>query len=30
MTKRILFGSDHVYWPEAIGMAVEAVDARRS
>lgn len=27
MTKRILFGSDHMYWPEAIGMAVEAVDA---
>jgi predicted TIM-barrel fold metal-dependent hydrolase len=25
--KRILFGSDQMYWPEAIGMAVEAVDA---
>jgi uncharacterized protein len=25
--KRILFGSDHMYWPEAIGMAVESVDA---
>ncbi len=24
---RILFGSDQMYWPEAIGMAVEAVDA---
>jgi predicted TIM-barrel fold metal-dependent hydrolase len=26
-TKRILFGSDQMYWPEAIGMAVDAVDA---
>jgi predicted TIM-barrel fold metal-dependent hydrolase len=25
--KRIMFGSDHMYWPEAIGMAVEAIDA---
>lgn len=25
--KRLLFGSDHMYWPEAIGMAVDAVDA---
>jgi hypothetical protein len=24
---RILFGSDQMYWPEAIGMAVDAVDA---
>lgn len=27
MGKRILFGSDQMYWPEAIGMAVESVDA---
>jgi hypothetical protein len=25
--KRVMFGSDHMYWPELIGMAVEAVDA---
>jgi predicted TIM-barrel fold metal-dependent hydrolase len=25
--KRILFGSDQMYWPEAIGMAVDAVHA---
>ena len=25
--KRLLFGSDHMYWPEAIGTAVDAVDA---
>jgi uncharacterized protein len=25
--KRVLFGSDQMYWPEAIGMAVDAVDA---
>jgi predicted TIM-barrel fold metal-dependent hydrolase len=25
--KRVLFGSDHMYWPETIGMAVDAVDA---
>ena len=25
--KRVMFGSDHMYWPEAIGMAVEAVEA---
>jgi uncharacterized protein len=25
--KRVLFGSDHMYWPGAIGMAVDAVDA---
>lgn len=25
--KRLLFGSDQMYWPEAIGMAVDAVDA---
>jgi predicted TIM-barrel fold metal-dependent hydrolase len=25
--KRIMFGSDHMYWPEAIGIAVDAVDA---
>jgi predicted TIM-barrel fold metal-dependent hydrolase len=24
--KRVMFGSDHMYWPEAIGMAVEAID----
>ena len=25
--KRVLFGTDQMYWPEAIGMAVEAVDS---
>ena len=25
--KRVLFGSDQMYWPEAIGLAVEAIDA---
>jgi hypothetical protein len=25
--KRVMFGSDQVYWPEAIAMAVEAVDS---
>ena len=25
--RRIMFGSDQMYWPEAIGMAVEAIDA---
>jgi uncharacterized protein len=25
--RRIMFGSDQMYWPEAIGMAVDAVDA---
>ena len=25
--KRIMFGSDQMYWPEAIGMAVEAIDS---
>jgi predicted TIM-barrel fold metal-dependent hydrolase len=25
--KRLLFGSDQMYWPEAIGMAVDAIDA---
>jgi predicted TIM-barrel fold metal-dependent hydrolase len=25
--KRVMFGSDHMYWPEAIGMAVEAIDS---
>jgi uncharacterized protein len=25
--KRIMFGSDHMYWPETIGMAVDAVDS---
>jgi predicted TIM-barrel fold metal-dependent hydrolase len=24
--KRVLFGSDQMYWPEAIGMAVDAID----
>ena len=27
MGKRVMFGSDDMYWPEAIGMAVEAIDA---
>jgi predicted TIM-barrel fold metal-dependent hydrolase len=25
--QRVMFGSDHMYWPELIGVAVEAVDA---
>jgi predicted TIM-barrel fold metal-dependent hydrolase len=25
--KRLMFGSDHMYWPELIGMGVDAVDA---
>ena len=25
--RRIMFGSDQMYWPEAIGMAVDAIDA---
>ena len=25
--KRLMFGSDHMYWPEAIGMAVDAIEA---
>ena len=25
--KRVMFGSDQMYWPEAIGMAVEAIDS---
>jgi uncharacterized protein len=25
--KRVMFGSDHMYWPDLIGMAVDAVDA---
>jgi uncharacterized protein len=25
--KRILFGSDQMYWPDAIGMAVDAIDS---
>jgi predicted TIM-barrel fold metal-dependent hydrolase len=25
--QRVLFGTDQMYWPEAIGVAVEAVDA---
>jgi uncharacterized protein len=24
---RVMFGSDQMYWPEAIGMAVDAVDS---
>jgi predicted TIM-barrel fold metal-dependent hydrolase len=27
--RRILFGSDQMYWPEAIGLAVDAVEAAR-
>jgi len=27
--KRIMFGSDQMFWPEAIGLAVEAVDSAR-
>jgi predicted TIM-barrel fold metal-dependent hydrolase len=25
--QRLMFGSDHMYWPEAIGLAVEAVES---
>jgi uncharacterized protein len=25
--KRLMFGSDHMFWPDAIGMAIEAVDS---
>jgi len=25
--KRLMFGSDHMFWPDAIGLAVEAVDS---
>ena len=25
--KRVMFGSDHMYWPELIGMSVEAVNS---
>jgi predicted TIM-barrel fold metal-dependent hydrolase len=25
--KRVMFGSDHMYWPDAIALAVEAVDS---
>ena len=25
--QRVMFGSDHMYWPEALGLAVEAVDS---
>jgi predicted TIM-barrel fold metal-dependent hydrolase len=25
--KRVMFGSDQMYWPEAIGMAVEGIDS---
>ena len=25
--KRVMFGSDHMYWPELIGLSVEALDA---
>jgi len=26
-TKRVMFGSDQMYWPEAIGMAIEAIES---
>jgi len=26
-TKRLMFGSDHMFWPDAIGLAIEAVEA---
>ena len=26
---RIMFGTDQIFWPEAIGMAVEGVDSAR-
>jgi len=26
-TKRLMFGSDHMYWPDGIGLAIEAVEA---
>ena len=25
--KRLMFGSDHMYWPDAIGLAIEAVES---
>jgi uncharacterized protein len=25
--KRLMFGSDHMFWPDAIGLAIEAVDS---
>jgi predicted TIM-barrel fold metal-dependent hydrolase len=25
--KRVMFGSDHMYWPELIGISVEAVNS---
>jgi hypothetical protein len=25
--KRVMFGSDHMYWPDLIGMSVEAVNS---
>ena len=25
--KRLLFGSDQMYWPEAIGMAIEGIES---
>jgi predicted TIM-barrel fold metal-dependent hydrolase len=27
--QRVMFGSDHMYWPEAIGMAIDAVDSAK-
>jgi predicted TIM-barrel fold metal-dependent hydrolase len=27
MGKRLMFGSDHMFWPDAIGLAIEAVEA---
>jgi predicted TIM-barrel fold metal-dependent hydrolase len=26
-TRRLMFGSDHMFWPDAIGLAIEAVEA---
>jgi predicted TIM-barrel fold metal-dependent hydrolase len=27
--QRVMFGSDHMYWPEAIGMAIDAIDSAK-
>jgi predicted TIM-barrel fold metal-dependent hydrolase len=26
-SQRVMFGSDHMYWPDLIGMSVDAVDS---
>jgi uncharacterized protein len=27
--KRLMFGSDQMYWPEALGMAVDAIESAK-